>query len=45
MTVFLKKIPPRLPKFDNIVFKENIFPRPRIQERLELFPGLVACVL
>jgi hypothetical protein len=40
MTVFLKKIPPRLPKFDNIVFKENISPWPRIQERLELFPGL-----
>jgi hypothetical protein len=40
MTVFSKKMPP-LPKFDNSVFKENISPWPRIQERLELFPGLV----
>jgi hypothetical protein len=39
MTLFSKENSPR-PKFDNSVFKENISPWPRIQERLELFPGL-----
>ena len=34
-----------LPKFDNSVFKENPPPPARIQERLELFPGLMRRVL
>ena len=40
-SVFKENSPPPLPEFDNTVFKENISPWPRIQERLELFPGLV----
>jgi hypothetical protein len=41
VTVFSKKMPP-WPQFVITVFSKKIFPPwPRIQERLELFPGLI----